>query len=117
MDWLTQAWDILRHLDTHLNEWAVSMGPWFYVVLFVIVFCETGLVILPFLPGDSLLFIVGTIAAKGDINLVLAGVVLSVAAILGDAVNYSIGRAVGPRVFTSETSWFVNKKHLLKAEA
>jgi membrane-associated protein len=116
MDWDT-IWDWLLHLDRHLNDAAVQMGPWFYVLIFAVVFVETGLVILPFLPGDSLLFIVGALAAKGDINVLLAGVLLSIAAVAGDALNYAIGRAIGPRVFHSETSRLLNKKHLLKAQA
>jgi membrane-associated protein len=95
------------------------MGIWLYVVLFVVIFVETGLVIMPFLPGDSLLFAAGAIGAlKGNpINLPLLGVILTAAAILGDAVNYSVGFRAGPAVFNRENSRWFNKKHLLAAQA
>ncbi|HET9063533.1 MAG TPA: hypothetical protein VFO62_09620, partial [Candidatus Binatia bacterium] len=98
--------DVFLHLDVHLNEWAGALGLWLYVVLFLIVFCETGLVVTPFLPGDSLLFAVGALLSVPGtpLNLATMVVLLCVAAILGDAVNYMIGYRVGPRVFTSETS-------------
>jgi membrane-associated protein len=110
--------DIVLHLDTHLAAWGNAMGPWLYVLLFAIIFCETGLVVTPFLPGDSLLFAVGALAAVegGPISVGPIILLLIVAAILGDATNYSIGRRVGPKVFKSETSWFLNKKHLLRAQ-
>lgn len=93
------------------------MGPWLYVLLFVIVFCETGLVVTPFLPGDSLLFAVGALSALegSPINLVMAMSILLVAAVLGDAVNFEIGKYIGPKVFKSETSKWLNKDHLNKA--
>lgn len=100
------------------NDLITFVGPHnIYVVLFLIIFAETGLVILPFLPGDSLLFAVGAISAKGDvgINLPLVTTLMIIAAILGDAVNYWIGFRIGPKVFASETSKLLNKKHLLKA--
>lgn len=111
--------DLFLHLDKHLNEWAGDLGPWLYALLFAIIFCETGLVVLPFLPGDSLLFAVGALAATdgSPVNVVLVGVLLSVAAIVGDALNYSIGRALGPKVFTSTTSRLLNREHLVKAQA
>lgn len=116
-DLLHQFIEIFLHLDKHLDTWAGAMGPWLYVLLFVIVFCETGLVVTPFLPGDSLLFAVGALAATGTaINVLVVGVSLCVAAILGDAVNYSIGYRVGPKVFTSETNKWLNKQHLLRAQ-
>ncbi|WP_442485625.1 DedA family protein [Aeoliella sp. SH292] len=106
--------DIFLHLDQHLGELTTSLGGWTYVVLILIIFCETGLVVMPFLPGDSLLFAVGALCAipESNLNLGLMMVLLCVAAILGDAVNYAIGRHFGPRVFASETSRFLNKKHL-----
>jgi len=116
---------LLLDLFKHLNEayaWRnliEYVGPHnIYVVLFLIIFAETGLVIMPFLPGDSLLFATGAISAKGDvgINIPLVTVLLIVAAVLGDAVNYWIGYRLGPKVFTSETSRFLNKRHLLKAQ-
>jgi membrane-associated protein len=110
--------DIFLHLDKHLNEWAGMLGPWLYVVLFAIVFCETGLVVTPFLPGDSLLFAVGALIAmpESPLSLPLMFLTLLVAAVLGDAVNYAIGHKVGPRVFASETSWLLNKEHLIKTQ-
>ena len=103
----------------HLDMWASAWGPWFYVFLFVLIFAETGLVVVPFLPGDSVLLAVGALAAKpgSHVDLVTAMVVLATAAITGDSTNYWIGRYVGPRVFTGETSRFLNKRHLMKAEA
>ncbi len=100
-----------------INEYATALGPWLYVVLFAIIFAETGLVVTPFLPGDSLLFAVGAIAADSEspIHLGLVALLLVVAAILGDAVNYAIGYTVGPRIFSRENSRFLNKKHLLRA--
>jgi membrane-associated protein len=95
-----------------------AMGPWFYVMLFVIVFCETGLVVTPVLPGDSLLFAAGALAAgSGSVSLPLMIVLLITAAVVGDTVNYTIGYHLGPKVFKYERSWFFNKKHLLKAQA
>jgi membrane-associated protein len=95
------------------------LGPWLYALLFVIVFCETGLVVTPFLPGDSLLFAIGAVAAdsQSTISLPLLIGLLTAAAVLGDAVNYAIGKKLGPKVFKYEQSWFFNKKHLLKAQA
>ena len=109
--------DILLHLDRYLNGWAADFGGWLYVLLFAVVFAETGLVVTPFLPGDSLLFAVGALAATdgSPIDVWLVGVLLTVAAIIGDAVNYAIGRRLGPKVFASETSRFLNKRHLERA--
>ena len=109
--------DVFLHLDKYLNGWAGMLGVWLYVVLFLVIFCETGLVVTPFLPGDSLIFAVGALAARdgSSINLMLMFGVLATAAVLGDAANYSIGKWVGPKVFTSEESKWLNKKHLLRA--
>jgi membrane-associated protein len=110
--------DLVLHLDKHLPHWLHMLGPWLYIVLFAIIFCETGLVITPVLPGDSLLFAVGAAASLGGaLNLPLVAVLLVAAAIAGDAVNYLIGSYIGPRIFTSERSWLFNKKHLLEAHA
>jgi membrane-associated protein len=100
-----------------LNAMAGNMGAWLYVLLFAIIFCETGLVIMPFLPGDSLLFAIGALGAipGSAINLPLLGFLLIVAAVLGDAVNYSVGLKLGPAVFHSESSRWLNKKHLMAA--
>jgi membrane-associated protein len=97
---------------------AAGLGPWFYPLLFLVVFCETGLVVTPFLPGDSLLFLVGALAASpaSGLNLALLHVVLIGAAVLGDAVNYAIGYRVGPRVFKYEHSRLFNRKHLDRAQ-
>lgn len=102
-----------------LNSLAQSMGPWLYVLLFGVIFAETGLVAVPFLPGDSLLFAVGAVSATPDspISLPLTAALLIVAAILGDAVNYWVGFKLGPKVFASEGSWLLNKKHLREAQA
>jgi membrane-associated protein len=118
MDWLQHAIDVVLHLDRYLNDWATWMGPWLYVLLFAIVFAETGLVVTPFLPGDSLLFAVGALAATdgSPIHVVWVGVLMSVAAVLGDAANYHIGKALGPKVFTSTTSRLLNRDHLVKAQ-
>jgi membrane-associated protein len=119
MELVTQLLDVFLHLDTHLNEWAGLLGVWLYLVLFVIVFCETGLVVTPFLPGDSLLFAVGALASipGSPLSLPLIVFVLCAAAVLGDAVNYAIGWRVGPRVFTSEESRWLNKAHLERTRA
>jgi membrane-associated protein len=118
MDALLHFIDVFLHLDVHLAEWAAALGPWLYVVLFAIVFCETGLVVTPFLPGDSLLFAAGALCALdgSPMSVYVLAVLLIVAAISGDAVNYSIGRYVGPAVFTSDHSRFLNKKHLLRTQ-
>jgi membrane-associated protein len=109
---------IILHLGDYLEAWTTAYGAWVYVILFVVVFCETGLVVTPFLPGDSLLFAVGTVCSlpKTPLNLFVMMVVLIVAAVLGDAVNYAIGKRVGPKVFTSEKSMFLNRKHLIRTQ-
>lgn len=111
--------DWILHLDKHLAEFADQLGPWFYGLLFAIIFGETGLVIAPFLPGDSLLFAVGALAASqpDSVSLVVLLPLLIVAAIVGDAVNYAIGKWVGPQIFRKDTGWLLNKKHLLRAQA
>lgn len=114
MDWITAAIDVFLHLDQHLNTWAGTLGPWLYLVLFLIVFCETGLVVTPFLPGDSLLFAIGALVALegSPLSLPLVLLLLSGAAVLGDAVNYSIGKFLGPKVFSSPRSWLLNPDHV-----
>ncbi|MGD9764177.1 MAG: DedA family protein [Candidatus Binatia bacterium] len=118
MEFIKEAIDIFLHLDSHLNDLSIALGPWLYVVLFLIIFCETGLVVTPFLPGDSLLFAVGALAATDGSPLSPGTIVvlLSIAAILGDAVNYAIGYRVGPKVFSSETSRLLNKEHLVRTQ-
>lgn len=119
MEFITQIIDIFLHLDVHLNTLAATLGPWLYVVLFLVIFCETGLVVTPFLPGDSLIFAVGALASvEGSvIHLPAVLVLLICAAVAGDAVNYTIGKFIGPKVFTQDTGRFLNKKHLLSAHA
>ena len=119
MELITQIIDVFLHLDVHLNAWAAVMGIWLYVVIFAVIFCETGLVVTPFLPGDSLLFACGALAATpgSPINLYVLIPVILVAAILGDFCNYEIGKWVGPKVFNKEKNWLLNKDHLNKAHA
>ncbi len=112
--------EFLLNLDDHLREFVWRHGPWIYGLLFLIVFAETGLVVTPFLPGDSLLFAAGAMAAQGVLNVWLLLGSLAVAAVLGDAVNYSIGHFVGPRIFKAEdraSFWHrvLNRDHLMKA--
>ena len=116
---LHQLIDLITHMDAHLGALSASLGPWMYLFLFMIIFCETGLVVTPFLPGDSLLFAVGALCAvpAANLSLPLMIVILIIGAVLGDAVNYAIGYRVGPRVFSSETSRLLNKKHLLRTQA
>ena len=114
--------DLFIHFDRHLAEFVATYGVWVYALLFAIIFAETGLVVTPFLPGDSLLFAAGALAATGAFNIWLLLGLLTVAAVLGDAVNYAVGDAVGPRVFTSidRTSFWqrmLNKDHLDRAHA
>jgi membrane-associated protein len=117
MDLARKALDVFLHLDRYLNTLGGDLGAWLYGLLFLIVFCETGLVVTPFLPGDSLLFAVGALATRpgSPINLPLVSALLSVAAVLGDAVNYGVGSRVGQKIFTSETSRLLNKTHLMRA--
>jgi membrane-associated protein len=115
---LHQLLDYVLHLDVHLTSGAAALGPWFYAVLFLILFAETGLIVTPFLPGDSLLFAVGALTATpgSTLSLPLLAVLLVVAAVVGDAVNYAAGRAIGPRIFKRDDSWWLNKKHLHRAQ-
>ena len=114
MELLASFIDIVLHLDKHLQMLVQNYGTWVYLILFAIIFCETGLVVTPFLPGDSLLFVAGALAAAGGMNVHLLVVLLIIAAILGDAVNYSIGRYLGPKVFHDEGSRFLNRAYLEK---
>jgi membrane-associated protein len=118
MELLQHVLDVFLHLDAHLNEWATTLGPWLYVVLFLVVFCETGLVVTPFLPGDSLLFAIGALASidGSPISLPLVMGILIGAAVLGDAVNYALGDYVGPHVFSYERSRLLNPKHLVRTQ-
>ena len=118
MDAIRSILDIFLHLDDHLHGLIDSWGPWTYVLLFAIIFCETGLVVMPFLPGDSLLFAAGAMAAlyPDSLNITVMLPLLIVAAILGDTVNYAIGRWIGPRAFRIN-AWFLKHEHLEKTQA
>lgn len=108
--------DFILHVDQHLLEFITNYGVWIYGILFLIIFVETGLVVMPFLPGDSLLFAAGALAAStGALNPWLLGALLFTAAVLGDTLNYHIGRWIGPRVFELNTR-LINKQHLLKTQ-
>jgi membrane-associated protein len=124
VDLISQALEYILHFDDHLKAICDAYGPWVYGILFLIIFAETGLVVTPFLPGDSLLFAAGAVAARPDapLSFWVLGIVLLAAAILGDAANYAIGNFVGPRIFTAEdrsSFWrrLLNRDHLLKAHA
>src|SRR5262245_61595018 len=118
MELIKKFIDLVLHLDRHLDAMIQTFGPWLYVILFLIIFCETGLVVTPILPGDSLLFAVGALSARPDgLNLGLALALLSAAAILGDTVNYWIGAYTGPKVFHKKESRWFNPKHLERTHA
>lgn len=112
MELLAKLADMLVHLDRHLMDLAREYGAGIYAILFLIVFCETGLVVTPFLPGDSLLFVAGTLAGGGVVNIHLLVLLLILAAVLGDSLNFAIGRWLGPRVFRYEDSWFFKKAYI-----
>jgi len=114
MDLIKQLIEMVLHLDKHLGELVNYFGLWTYFILFIIIFCETGLVITPFLPGDSLLFAIGALSASNQFNVVAIAIVLTIAAIIGDTVNYHIGKYIGPKVFHKDNVRFLNKKHLIK---
>jgi membrane-associated protein len=116
MDWINQIVDFILHLDKYLDAIVLSMGLWSYVILFAVIFIETGLVIMPFLPGDSLLFAAGAIAALGSLNVWILFLLMAVAAILGDTVNYWIGHKVGPAAFSGKVR-FLKKEHLDRTHA
>ena len=118
MDAIKSILDVFLHVDDHLHALLEAWGPWTYVLLFAIILCETGLVVMPFLPGDSLLFAAGAMAAlyPDDLGLVPLLVLLSIAAILGDTINYFLGRWIGPRAFSLNT-WFLKHEHLEKTQA
>ena len=119
---MREALEFILKIDHHLAELAASYGPWIYGILFAIVFAETGLVVTPILPGDSLLFAAGALAGAGILDISLTAFLLLAAAIIGDAVNYSVGRSVGPRIFvasdtTTRLHRMLNREHLAKAHA
>ena len=109
--------DFVLHVDRHLREFVDAYGGWVYALLFLIIFVETGLVVMPFLPGDSLLFVVGALAGAGLMNYPLVMGLLLAAAVLGNQTNYAIGRALGPRVFSWEQSRWFNKRAFEQAHA
>lgn len=116
MEYLKYLVDFILHIDVHLNELILNYQSYTYIIIFLIIFCETGLVVTPFLPGDSLLFAVGAFAAKGSFDFwAISGVIL-VAAIIGDSVNYAFGKYIGPKVFAKEDSKLFNKAYLEKAQ-
>jgi membrane-associated protein len=117
MEFISKLIDLFLHLDKHLNEIIGQYGAWTYLILFLIIFCETGLVVTPFLPGDSLLFAAGAFAALGSLDVFWLFVLLSIAAIAGDTVNYWLGHWVGPKVFHRENVRFLKKEHLDRTHA
>jgi membrane-associated protein len=117
MELVAALWDFVVNLDVHLAAFIAEHGVWVYALLFVIVFCETGLVVTPFLPGDSLLFVVGTLAAAGGMDIGVVIALLVTAALCGDNVNYWIGRWVGPKVFRAEDSRWFSRRHLDRTHA
>ena len=121
MEFLTQAIDILLNVDQHLAALAVAYGVWIYAILFVVIFCETGLVVTPFLPGDSLLFAAGALCSlgaqeNGGMSMWVLVPLLIVAAVLGDAVNFAVGTAVGPGFLEKEKIRFIKKEHLERTQ-
>ena len=116
MDLLHRIVDLFLHLDTHLGQLISEYGTWTHLILFMVVFCETGLVVTPFLPGDSLLFAAGTFAALGALDLWLIVVLLIIAAIIGDTVNYWVGSYIGPRAFRGDIR-FLRKEYLDRTHA
>ncbi|MBI3829099.1 MAG: DedA family protein [Planctomycetes bacterium] len=119
MEWMAWLWDFIIHLNKHLNEMVANYGLWSYLILFTIVFCETGLVVTPFLPGDSLLFAVGALAAgEGSVlSPHLCLLLLGLAAVLGDTANYWIGVLVGPKAYEAGRFRFIKKEHLERTHA
>ena len=117
MEIISFVLDFILHVDVHLATFVATYGPWVYALLFLIIFVETGVVVMPFLPGDSLLFVVGTLCGTGLMNLPLSIGLLTAAAILGNQSNYAIGRHFGPKVFQWEDSRWFNKKAFEQAHA
>ena len=116
MEFFSFIIDFILHIDQHLTELAAQYGVWIYGILFLIIFCETGLVVMPLLPGDSLLFAAGSIAAIGEMNIHLMVVLLIIAAILGDAVNFMIGKFFGEKLFANPNSKIFKQSHLQKTQ-
>ena len=116
MELLTGFVDVVLHLDRHMQWLVANYGAWIYLILFAIVFCETGLVVMPFLPGDSMLFVAGTLAAAGDMYIHGLFALLATASFLGDNTNYWIGRYIGPHAFKREGSRLLNPAHLERTQ-
>ena len=114
MDLIVYLADLFIHMDKHLNTIIQFFGIWTYVIVFLVIFCETGLVVTPILPGDSLLFALGTFAALGMLKAEILIILLIVAAVAGDAVNYTLGKFIGPRVFHYENSRFLKKEYIYR---
>lgn len=116
---LEQIWKVITNLQEYVEKWSDQLGPWMYCILFLIIFCETGLVVMPWLPGDSLLFVAGALCASDGgekLSIVLLWILLPLAAISGDNVNYWIGRSIGPRIFKREKSIFFNAEILHRTQ-
>lgn len=118
MSYLYSIMNSILHIDIYLNSFVSMYGFWTYLALFAVIFCETGLIITPFLPGDSLLFAAGSIAAQpgNSIHIILLFFILLLASILGNQINFWVGRAIGPKIFSSNQSRLFNKKHLLETQ-
>ena len=116
MEFLALLWDIAVHLDKHLAALLAQYGTWVYAILFLIIFAETGFVVTPFLPGDSLIFAAGTFAAQGAFSPWAVFILLSIAAVLGDTVNYWIGHRVGAKAYTGEVKW-IKKDYMVRTHA
>jgi membrane-associated protein len=117
MEWITLLFDFVLHVDVHLAQFVQTYGAWVYALLFAIIFVETGVVVMPFLPGDSMLFVVGTLCGVGLMSLPLSIGLLIAAAVLGNQTNYTIGRKIGPKVFQWENSRLFNKRAFEQAHA
>lgn len=116
MEYLAQFLDLVLHLDKHLTVLIQTYGTWVYLILFLIIYCETGLVVTPFLPGDSLLFVAGALAGLGALDVHGLFALLVVASFAGDNTNYWIGRYIGPRIFKRQRSRFFNPAHLTRTQ-
>lgn len=119
MNYFHHLFDMIVHIDVYLNSFVSMYGFWTYLALFAVIFCETGLIVTPFLPGDSLLFAAGSIAAQpgNSLNIFILFVLLLLASILGNQINFLVGKVVGPHIFTAKKSWFFNKKYLEETHA
>jgi membrane-associated protein len=116
MEYIKKFIDLFLHLDKYLNVLIQNYGIWTYLILFLVIFCETGLVVTPLLPGDSLLFAAGAFASKGSLNIIVLIILLGIAAILGDSLNYFIGYKIGPKVFKEKNSKFFKQEYLIKTQ-